>query len=167
MTRGLAGAAAIAVMLTAVLAGCGAQHSTATTPPRVAKKPATASRRPMSRLQIERILSRGGELPDTCPKAIAANCVPGRMEAAGVCVGRKGRIARTPTMRDFRRMQAEAARVQREREGKTPKPQKQRKPPTTITGHMLPSGRFVGTCNYGSGPRPAPPPSPAVIARNE
>lgn len=169
MIRCLAPVAALAVVLAVMGAGCGSQRSAVKTPVHAPKKPATvARRRPLSRLQVEKILSRGGELPNTCPKAIAANCVPGRMEGVIVCVGPKGRIARTPTMRDFRRMDAEAARAQRERrEGRKPTPPKHRKPPTTITGHILPSGRLAGTCNYGSGPPPVPTPSPASIAGDE
>lgn len=168
MSRGLA-AAAIAVVLTAVAAGCGSHHGAAKKPGNAPTEPAAAARRrPMSRLQIEKILSRGGELPDTCPKSIAANCVPGRMEGMIVCVGRQGRIARTPTIGDFRRMDAEAAKAQRERrEGKEPMPPEHRRLPATITAHRLPNGRLVGTCNYGRGPTPAPTPSPASIAGDE
>lgn len=165
----LAAAAGIAIVLAAVVAGCGSHHGAAKKPAHASSRQATAAhRRPLSRLEIEKILSRGGELPDTCPKSIAANCVPGRMEGAIVCVGRKGRVARTPTMGDFRRMDAEAAKAQRERrEGKKPKPPKRRRIPATLSLHRLPSGREVGTCNYGSGPPPVPSPSSASIAANE
>lgn len=162
MTRGLAPAAALAVALAAVAAGCGSHHS-------AVKRPATAApHRPLSRLQAEKIISKGGELPDTCPKSIAANCVPGRMEGEVVCVGPKARVARTPTMKDFRRMDAEAAKAQRERrESRKPTPPKRRRPPATLSLRRLPSGRLAGTCNYGSGPPPIPTPSPASIAGNE
>lgn len=154
--------AVTAAVVVAVAAGCGSHRTTPKQTTRTSTTPKAASR-----TAIEKKLAAGGEVPNTCPKSIAANCIPGRMEGAIECVGRKGRIARTPTMRDFRRMDEEAAKAeQARREGKTPKRAKHRKPPATLSLHRLPDGRELGTCNYGGGP-PVPVPSPASIAANE
>lgn len=158
----VSGVAAIAFVLVAA-AGCGSHAAVKRTGHNAAKRTSTAPSS-ASTSAAEKALTKGGLVTGTCPKSIAATCVPGRKFYVGVCVGPGRRTARTPTLQDLRNLDRERAAAKTElREGKRPK---RSKTPATLSLHMLPNGKVVGSCNYGGGPPPAPAPLPASIAGN-
>lgn len=88
-----------------------------------------------------------GTFVGTCPKVIAANCVPGVRYEKGppvVCVGHGNpRLARTATPADLRRLK---------RESKAEAEHALAHPPTQLFLHILPNGKARGICVWGRSP---------------
>lgn len=130
----------IGALLMALATGCGSQQATqkesgpATTKP-TATLPGTTTKTPTN----ETSPTTSGPFVGTCPKAIAANCVPGRRYEGFsiVCVGHGDvQTARTPTQADLRH----------------PPQGKLSPPPTQVFLRMLPNGKARGICVWGRNP---------------
>lgn len=130
--------AVIAILVTTLSSGCGS-HQTATKEhsPAATKPTSTATQTTATTPARAKSTTGGGPFVGTCPKLIAANCVPGRKyEGSVVCVGHGDiQTARTPTPADLQHL-----------------PGKLSPPPTQIFLHMLPNGKARGICVWGRNP---------------
>lgn len=146
--RGAATAAGVVIALLA--SGCGS-HNLASTSSRAGRVPASRTHASPHKKSSSRV----GPAIDTCPKIIAANCIPGvHYESTSiVCVGRGNvRTARTPTSTDLRRMNKEAAKADEEFRKTGKLPDILRHPPSQLFLHMLPHGQARGICVWGKNP---------------
>jgi hypothetical protein len=145
---------AVGLVLMALAVGCGSHHVAANGAHAVTKPTSTVPHN-TSAATHEKPSTVGGPFTGTCPKVIAATCVPGtKYEGSGVCVRRRGNkaIARTLTPQDLLRLKKGSAKAEKEFRKTGKLPYGLTHPPTEVIIHMLPNGQFHGICEWGKNP---------------
>ncbi len=155
-------AGAIALVLMALAVGCGSHHVAAIGAHTVTLPASTVPHNPSASTHAKPS-TVGGPFTGTCPKVIAATCVPGtKYEGSGVCVNRHGNTAtaRSLTRQDLRRTKKEkkeAAKAEKEFRKTGKLPYGLTHPPTELSLRRLPNGKFYGVCEWGHvNPAPLP-----------
>lgn len=149
---------ATAVVVALLAAGCGS-HPVASKSSQSGRVPAPPPRPTSPHAKSSAVV---GPTVGTCPKLIAANCIPGvqyESRTGIVCVGHGNvRTARTPTPADLRRVNKESAKADDEFRKTGRLPYILRHPPSQVFLHMLPGGKARGICVWGK--------NPAAVAAN-
>jgi hypothetical protein len=152
----IASGGTLAVLAT-VAVGCGQHHAIAAAD-HTTTEASPALRHRTSSTTTNASSKPGGPFVGTCPKVIAATCVPGtHYEGSIVCVDRHGNkaTARTPTQQDLTRLNKGTPKAEREFRQTGKLAYGLTHPPSELSIRRLPNGSFYGICEWGGNTHPA------------